>query len=196
MIQWRCSCDLDTLWQRFGRAARGQGRTGLAVLFTEEKHTDEFKAKEKERAEKRKAKNVTKLASQELGKRKLADAEPDDGGGRRKKRRVGKASRAVIVLEAEADEDVELSLFESLRVEYKKAMPKVHKGRAKQTSAKELGPEIEHLVNAGAEGRSGCYRAPIMAFYENDHTTGSFLLVSPCGFTCSHTALLARWEIR
>jgi len=40
VVQWKATCNLCTLWQRFGRAARG-GQTGIAILLVEKKDTDE-----------------------------------------------------------------------------------------------------------------------------------------------------------
>ncbi|TFK71826.1 P-loop containing nucleoside triphosphate hydrolase protein, partial [Pluteus cervinus] len=41
VIQWKATCDFSTLWQRFGRTARGRGVTGTALLLVEPKHLDE-----------------------------------------------------------------------------------------------------------------------------------------------------------
>ncbi|KAF9462525.1 P-loop containing nucleoside triphosphate hydrolase protein, partial [Collybia nuda] len=40
VVQWKATCDLCTLWQRFGRAARGQGQTATAILLVEPKDLD------------------------------------------------------------------------------------------------------------------------------------------------------------
>lgn len=54
VVQWKATCDLLTLWQRFGRAARGEGQTGTAILLVEKKDTDEDRALKAEKAAKRK----------------------------------------------------------------------------------------------------------------------------------------------
>jgi superfamily II DNA/RNA helicase len=41
VVQWKATCDLCTLWQHFGRVARGQGKEGVAILLVEKKDTDE-----------------------------------------------------------------------------------------------------------------------------------------------------------
>ncbi|KAI0083690.1 hypothetical protein BDY19DRAFT_857210, partial [Irpex rosettiformis] len=41
--QWRVTCDMDTLWQRFGRVAREPGTEGVAILFAENKYFDDSK---------------------------------------------------------------------------------------------------------------------------------------------------------
>ncbi|KAF8985860.1 hypothetical protein BDQ17DRAFT_1259965, partial [Cyathus striatus] len=37
VVQWKATCGLCALWQRFGRAARGEGQDGTAVLIVEKK---------------------------------------------------------------------------------------------------------------------------------------------------------------
>ncbi len=41
VVQWKATCSVCTLWQRFGRAARGSGQTGTAILLVEKKDTDD-----------------------------------------------------------------------------------------------------------------------------------------------------------
>lgn len=41
VIQWRATCKLAALWQRFGRAARDKQLTGTAILFAEKEHFDD-----------------------------------------------------------------------------------------------------------------------------------------------------------
>ncbi|CAK5275042.1 unnamed protein product [Mycena citricolor] len=53
VIQWRATCDLCTLWQRFGRGARALGSTATALLLAEPKHFDENIKKARIAAEKR-----------------------------------------------------------------------------------------------------------------------------------------------
>ncbi|KAI6004190.1 P-loop containing nucleoside triphosphate hydrolase protein [Pisolithus albus] len=44
VIQWRATCKLAALWQRFGRAARDKQLTGTAILFAEKEHFDDERA--------------------------------------------------------------------------------------------------------------------------------------------------------
>ncbi|KAG2743438.1 P-loop containing nucleoside triphosphate hydrolase protein, partial [Suillus brevipes Sb2] len=41
VIQWRATCNLSTLWQRWGRAARDKQLQGTAILFAEKEHFDD-----------------------------------------------------------------------------------------------------------------------------------------------------------
>ncbi len=56
IVQWRATCDLCTLWQRFGQAAHGAGREAKAILFVEKKDTNEERALKAKRAAQRLAK--------------------------------------------------------------------------------------------------------------------------------------------
>ncbi|KAF8448774.1 P-loop containing nucleoside triphosphate hydrolase protein, partial [Boletus edulis BED1] len=41
VIQWRASCSLSTIWQRWGRAARNRDKQGMAILFAEKEYFDD-----------------------------------------------------------------------------------------------------------------------------------------------------------
>ncbi|OSX62962.1 hypothetical protein POSPLADRAFT_1109487, partial [Postia placenta MAD-698-R-SB12] len=53
IVQWQMSCDMNTLWQRFGRAAWDQSLTAIAILLVEAKYFDEAKQKAKICSEKK-----------------------------------------------------------------------------------------------------------------------------------------------
>ncbi|EPQ54869.1 P-loop containing nucleoside triphosphate hydrolase protein [Gloeophyllum trabeum ATCC 11539] len=59
IVQWRATCDINTLWQRFGRAARSDGIVGTAVLFVEKGQFDEERERLRLVAEARKEKAST-----------------------------------------------------------------------------------------------------------------------------------------
>ncbi|OBZ71930.1 Werner syndrome ATP-dependent helicase [Grifola frondosa] len=56
VVQWRVTCDVNTLWQRFRHAAHRPDLFGTAVLFAEAKYFDDEKEKKKESAAKAAAK--------------------------------------------------------------------------------------------------------------------------------------------
>ncbi|OSD04072.1 P-loop containing nucleoside triphosphate hydrolase protein [Trametes coccinea BRFM310] len=62
VVQWRLTCDFNTLWQRLGHAARGQGREAVAVLLVEPKYFDEEREASTRRAEKRAEKRKEAVA--------------------------------------------------------------------------------------------------------------------------------------
>lgn len=69
VFQWRVTCGLNTMWQRFGRAARGPGTEAVAVLFAESKYFDDSKEKAAKAAEARALKAKQKAEKQEKAKR-------------------------------------------------------------------------------------------------------------------------------
>lgn len=69
IIQWRATCDMCTLWQRFGRAARALHREGKALFLVEPKHFDDVKAKKAERAAEKKRKAAAKASGERPAKR-------------------------------------------------------------------------------------------------------------------------------
>ncbi|KIK34578.1 hypothetical protein CY34DRAFT_26821 [Suillus luteus UH-Slu-Lm8-n1] len=62
VIQWRATCKLSTLWQRWGHAARDWQLQGTAVLFAEEEYFNDVQQERHERQDmrKRKADNKSK----------------------------------------------------------------------------------------------------------------------------------------
>ncbi|KAI0331424.1 P-loop containing nucleoside triphosphate hydrolase protein, partial [Cubamyces sp. BRFM 1775] len=70
VVQWRVSCDMNSLWQRFGRAARGPGTKAVAILFAESKFFDEDRAEAAKRAEKRKRAAEKAIVDKEVNKRR------------------------------------------------------------------------------------------------------------------------------
>lgn len=54
IVQWKVPTSMNTLWQRFGRAARGYGRFAFAILIAEKEHFDEERERKALLAEKRK----------------------------------------------------------------------------------------------------------------------------------------------
>ena len=85
VVQWRLTCDLNTLWQRFGRAARDPSLDAVAILFVEGKYFDDEKDK-RTRAQKRKAEQ--ELERQRKKARTGTASEPSD-----QRARPGQAAR-------------------------------------------------------------------------------------------------------
>jgi superfamily II DNA/RNA helicase len=67
VVQWKATCNLCTLWQRFGRAACGQDEVGTAILLVEKKDTDEERLAKVERAAKRKKKGAAGTKRKAIG---------------------------------------------------------------------------------------------------------------------------------
>ncbi|KAF5381314.1 hypothetical protein D9615_008286 [Tricholomella constricta] len=78
VIQWKATCDLCTVWQRFGRVARGQGEQGTAILLVEKKDTDDGRVAKAARATIRKEHKQA-----ETGTKRKARGQGGHGGKRR-----------------------------------------------------------------------------------------------------------------
>jgi hypothetical protein len=77
VIQWKVTCDLSTLWQRFGRAGRNKAVNATATLIAEPKYFDDAKASRLEQNEKRKRRSEGKLeSSKPMKKICLTKSEP------------------------------------------------------------------------------------------------------------------------
>ncbi|KAG2344669.1 hypothetical protein BDR05DRAFT_947343 [Suillus weaverae] len=57
VIQWRATCKLSTLWQRWGRAARDKQLQGTAILFAEKEHFDDVQEERRQHQEMKKRKD-------------------------------------------------------------------------------------------------------------------------------------------
>lgn len=82
VIQWRASCDLCTLWQRFGRAARDFAIDAIALFLVEPMYFDETReekaTRKAKRQEKVRQKAVGAVEKVRLGKRKQTDGIDQD----------------------------------------------------------------------------------------------------------------------
>src|ERR1700678_217495 len=67
VVQWKATSNMCTLWQRFGRGARGIGITAVAILLVEKKDTEEERKLKAEKAARKKGKERigTKRKAQE-----------------------------------------------------------------------------------------------------------------------------------
>ncbi|KAJ7214689.1 P-loop containing nucleoside triphosphate hydrolase protein [Mycena rebaudengoi] len=69
VIQWRATCDMCTLWQRFGRAARDPECDAIALFLVEPMYFDETKEEKAARKVKRDERAAELKAGSSLGKR-------------------------------------------------------------------------------------------------------------------------------
>lgn len=166
VVQWKATCDLCTLWQRFGRVARGQGKEGVAILLVEKKDTKQERAAKVERATKRKTKLKEGIrmarkrkAVQQGGRTVLADcsvnqemAEPD--------------------VPIDLAKAAEIAFLEERRVHYAHREKSSHgrfeppKGKARQDL--EIGSAMDDYINP-PDGVK-CRRVVPTLFFQNDQT--------------------------
>ncbi|KAH9831739.1 P-loop containing nucleoside triphosphate hydrolase protein [Rhodofomes roseus] len=76
VVQWRLTCNLNTLWQRFGRAARDLSLDAVAVLLVEARYFDEEREKVKGCADKRAEKRKADLSAQKPAKKTRTQGPP------------------------------------------------------------------------------------------------------------------------
>ncbi|KAF8193662.1 P-loop containing nucleoside triphosphate hydrolase protein [Pholiota molesta] len=76
VVQWKATSDMCTLWQRFGRAARGEGKQATAILLVEKKDTEEERRSKAEKAAKKKS------AKEGIGTKRKAQDELHRGPGK------------------------------------------------------------------------------------------------------------------
>ncbi|KAI0689288.1 P-loop containing nucleoside triphosphate hydrolase protein [Cytidiella melzeri] len=168
--QWRATCDMDTLWQRFGRVGCGPGTEGVAVLFAEGKHFDDMKEKAALAAEAKKKAQEARASEAEKRKRGL------NAAGSRKRARTDNSP----ALPPSTDNNEErnslavidsLSVHEELRVQYRQSLAdqKQKQSKTKKIAGNtaQLPPGIDNIINA-ATRPFNCHRVPIAAYYQND----------------------------
>ena len=170
---------MDTVWQRFGRAARGPGTLALAVLLVESKYFDDEKAKAEERDRKKDERLLKKAAEKEQGKRKRGESTTTYPASTRQRLDVPLPSSPLAstvypgLSRGGPSAGGELSKFEQLRVDFKVASSapdpaSQKKKKGKQAEKSEgMSVEMDNLVNAGTRPFK-CHRAPITALYAND----------------------------
>ncbi|CDO74559.1 hypothetical protein BN946_scf184632.g16 [Trametes cinnabarina] len=189
VVQWKTTCDLDSLWQRFGRAARGPGTNAVAVLLAEPKFFDEERAAAAKRAEKRAGKKreeeLNRAVASEQAKRKRSEtvgaASRTDARPTIRPRTMGESNTTAHEERTESAQSEVPSMCQQLRIVFKTsavenaatAESRVGKGK-KASSGNSLSPEMDSLVNAGTRPFR-CYRIPINAYYENDMVAFAFL---------------------
>ena len=144
VIQWKATCDMCTLWQRFGRAACNLAIDAVAILFVEPALTD---AKKEAKEANRKKRGVAK------GKRTAHESWPQD--------------RDEVVDELDyADENATEGIVgaERERRELYTRPIKV------ETKKKEIAiePAMDDFINAATRFGIKCYRVPARWLFEFD----------------------------
>ncbi|KAF8450851.1 P-loop containing nucleoside triphosphate hydrolase protein [Boletus edulis BED1] len=106
VIQWKATCRLTELWQRWGRAARAREETGTAILFAEKDLFDDVREEKRSRQEAKKRRREDTLIDSEQPPLKrvspsintAAGAESSNGrgGGKRVKKELDPAMDCLI----------------------------------------------------------------------------------------------------
>ncbi|KZP14844.1 P-loop containing nucleoside triphosphate hydrolase protein [Athelia psychrophila] len=169
-IQWRASCDLCTLWQRFGRAARKQTMTGTALFLVESKYFDDAKAKKATAAENRKRKAAekalglppTKRTRLENGAQSTAqDTMAPEGDNRDDDDDDEKDE------DEDAEDEAERLAFEAGRRAAYEKVPVLERKRGTRP-VEQIEPVMDDLINAKTRPDVGCSCKPAKLYFRQD----------------------------
>ncbi|KAI6000634.1 hypothetical protein EDD15DRAFT_2193205 [Pisolithus albus] len=169
VIQWRATCKLADLWQRFGRAVRDKRLTGTALLFAEKEYFDDERA----------VKAARKAKRTSTRKRTAKEAELTNGGMLRPSKRVAIASCDEPVcarlddglLDEESGNEDDLpdnvdtsgsALLEAFA--RGEGQFTVHSGKRWK---KDLDPGVDYLINASERSGINCRRKVFDTCFNN-----------------------------
>ena len=197
VVQWRATCGLCSLWQRFGRAARGLGKEGIAVLLVEKKYLDAQRTKAAANAEKRRTREVKRKAEKELTHPRKRIASENQVASSTTS--LSHPTTAIPVPEpnciesdqddddtdeepiVEADEEALARLeWEQRRIAYYEdhrsagVTPKPQQNKTHRTIA--VGSPVDDLINAEMRAGLQCRRKVIELYFGNDKTGESIPL--------------------
>ncbi|KAG6808474.1 hypothetical protein H0H92_004013 [Tricholoma furcatifolium] len=189
VVQWKATCDMCTLWQRFGRAARGPGREGTAILLVEKKDIDEERVAKAERAAKRKEKALEKRKAEDQGGRSSKRPVLTDRNTNATAPTIGptvaghSADRQCGNVEM-IDSDAMVAEEEERRAHYLKVLPDLEQNmswvqpKGKSQAKLEVGSVMDDYINA--PGCIKCRRTIPRLYFGNDKTpTNDHLLCDP-----------------
>jgi superfamily II DNA/RNA helicase len=186
VIQWKATCDFCTLWQRFGRAGRGQDQEAVALLLVEQKDTDEARKKKAERAEKARQKKREGIGTK---RKEPADGRQDAQSSKRRalldRGQNSRTSEDVIDSASDGDEsdagDGEMGTAapgirssrvtdndEVRRLKYSE-ISRSNVPTPKQDRGVEVGSAMDDYINAKDRGIS-CRRVVSTLYFGNDKT--------------------------
>jgi len=189
VVQWRATCNLSALWQRFGRAARNRELTGTALLFAEREHFDderEAKAARKARrleTRKRKAKDASspgplcpiKQGLLETGPSTsslavpnvVADGSSDEGSD-------GEHDTVPLVNGVDPERSAAVLLEAMVEAIMKGSQSAGHTVLTGKHRKRVLDPALDLLINTGCRPGVGCCRAVFNACFDNSQAGERF----------------------
>ncbi|KAG6883457.1 hypothetical protein C0992_008701, partial [Termitomyces sp. T32_za158] len=178
VIQWRGTCSISTLWQRFGRAGRNRELEATAILLIEKDYTDEERTRKEERkvarqrvaAQKRsqqtKNRNVPQKRARTAASTHLQTNPHQPSPATIAEDQSDKQPSLASIAEDESDkENVKNLEIDELRHRYltESRMPDQSGHRKKGA----LERAMDDFINAKARGLS-CRAAPIEVYFENE----------------------------
>ncbi|THG96024.1 hypothetical protein EW026_g5739 [Hermanssonia centrifuga] len=206
IIQYKVTCSLCALWQRFGRGARDREKEATAIFFVEAKYLDEERAKK----EARKVAKKAKQAGQSKG-RKRGRKQEDVGDGPSMKRiarelvpsqshpiMASSSTPATIQTRTDlASGPSQMKIAEDVKNESESEQESdaseedeedgLHRALYAQPTSQpavnktkrvELEPAMDDFINAG-ERKLKCRRRPVRWYFDNDKSESDHLLCDP-----------------
>jgi superfamily II DNA helicase RecQ len=166
VVQWKATCDLCTLWQRFGRAARGADQEATAILFVEKKDTNEERVLKAGRAAQRLAKKNQSMT----GEKRKAGTQLTSGTSKRPT--LGECTnRNKQICHTTPENFPILELREQRRAHYKRRpVAKMTTSKEKKRFNIDVGSPMDDFINAASNHDDfiDCRRIVPMLFFEND----------------------------
>lgn len=158
MIQWKVTCDLNTMWQHFGRAGRNKTVNATAMLIAEKGYFDEDKGLK----ETRKRKAAAKLESSGPTKKIcFAKSEPTP----KLEVLTPMLEPPMPILEALAmPVSVDVEEIERATSALYNRMPVESRGGKADS---ELEPVMDDFLNTKTRQSVGCHRKPAMIYFGN-----------------------------
>ena len=159
VVQYKATCDLCTLWQRFGRAARGADEEAIAILLVEKKDTEEERLA---KATKRKA--TEEINSQPAKRPALADRTLSNMASENVNREL--SSQMAL---SESNLDDHKKMIEERRAHYgQQASGQRQKVKKtwRETRTVEVGSAMDDFINAHLHIH--CRRLVLTIYFQND----------------------------
>jgi superfamily II DNA/RNA helicase len=182
VVQWKAPSDLSTLWQRFGRAARGVGEEGVAILIVQNTDIYENRMRKADKAAMRIEKAKDGVGTKRKATRTILTIHPA------KRRVLADSTQNVpthpgVLFDGDSDMDSEGEEIEQprlvvvetnvdlqeRRLHYAKSGQAVGQEKKKQTKRNEveIGSPMDDFINAGPLGFK-CRRVPPRLYFRND----------------------------
>jgi hypothetical protein len=166
VVQWRATCSLSTLWQRFGRAARDRSLEAVAVEKEHFDSTRESKAAKQAKAIQKKRKRTQERVLSPSKRQNISvqsSAPPCDPV---ESVSDGDASGVDDALENERDEELQAKYTDGSQ-----------KQVGRKSKKREIEESLDDLINAEARGL-GCCRRPVNIYFKNKDACESSRLAS------------------
>lgn len=162
-VQWRATCDMCDLWQRFGRVARTTGTEGTGILFHEKSHLDESRERKMTNAQNKKRK-ADKDAPQPAAKRLAGMLDPPTMTHNQQIPQDAHESETVDPTVADRENKRPASYAKRAQ---NKAPAKKAKGSVGDDRQElEICGPLDDFINASTRSEVKCQRAPVKLYFD------------------------------